>query len=207
MAAPGTGVPSLDPRTGYNVFGGTSAAAPHVAGAAAVLMGQRKWLMGWPEVVKAAMTAGALDNVEGLSRISDRDGAGSISMLANSQMLERQQAIPYRLPSCSTMPPVPIKRTIHLEGGRRTRVAVAFDTGGSYLDAYDYQQRPSADLDLLVWKRTSGFREFVASSQSWGSTFEIVEFTPDTPATYDVEVVNFRCEVSPRYLGLAWIQE
>ncbi len=59
---------------------GTSYAAPAVAAEAALLMQANSWLKTSPEAVKAIIMASAVHNIEGDSRLSDKDGAGGIDI-------------------------------------------------------------------------------------------------------------------------------
>src|SRR3954454_6696574 len=79
-AAPGENITSTTlgfPFTGA-VGSGTSFAAPHVTGQAAMLI-QRVPSLGWlPETVKAIRMATAMHNIDGASRLSENDGAGGV---------------------------------------------------------------------------------------------------------------------------------
>ena len=81
LAAPGSNITTASttgaPWNGYT-DSGTSFAAPHVTGAAGMLIQRDPWLGTWPEAVKAIQMTSAVHNVEGSSRLSEFDGAGSI---------------------------------------------------------------------------------------------------------------------------------
>ena len=80
VAAPGSNITTASttgpPWNGYTDTG-TSFAAPHVTGAAGMLIQRDPWLGTWPEAVKSIQMTSAVHNVEGSSRLSDFDGAGS----------------------------------------------------------------------------------------------------------------------------------
>ncbi|MCD4738580.1 MAG: S8 family serine peptidase, partial [Anaerolineae bacterium] len=63
---------------GYVRTWGTSIAAPQVTGLAALLVQRYWWLRVNPETVKAIIMASAIHNIEGSTRLSDKDGAGGI---------------------------------------------------------------------------------------------------------------------------------
>jgi hypothetical protein len=82
VAAPGTNITTTGVDNGMGcsttTSSGTSFATPHVTGTAALLMKRdiaHKW---WPELTKAVLMATAFHNIEGASRLSDKDGAGGI---------------------------------------------------------------------------------------------------------------------------------
>lgn len=64
--------------SGYVRVRGTSIAAPQVTGLAALLVQRYWWLRVNPETVKAIIMASAIHNIEGSTRLSDKDGAGGI---------------------------------------------------------------------------------------------------------------------------------
>jgi subtilisin family serine protease len=88
VAAPGTNITTLDENvteTDTCVLlesSGTSFSAPHVAGAAALLIARDLAYKEWPELAKATLMATAFNNVEGGRRLSEKDGAGGIDAAA-----------------------------------------------------------------------------------------------------------------------------
>jgi len=69
---------------------GTSPAAPHVAGLAALLMQRQSTLKNLPAAVKAIVMASAVHNIEGDNRLSDKDGAGGIDAALADQIAQTQ---------------------------------------------------------------------------------------------------------------------
>jgi hypothetical protein len=202
VAAPGTNIKSTTTASPWigNVGSGTSYAAPMVSGGAALLIHRNSSLGVWPESVKAILMATAVHNIEGATRLSEKDGAGAI-------VLDRADDVARRLSTkgnwggqsytCSTATTLNVT-TMSLTAGLRTRVVIAWDTDDNY---GSYSTRPAADLDLRI-RNSSG--TIVASSSSFDNTYEIVEFTPSTSGVYTLQVNKYRCSYNPRYLGWAW---
>jgi subtilisin family serine protease len=84
LVAPDTAITTTGWYAGsdFETDSGTSFATPMVSGAAALLIQREPILAGWPEVLRAILMASAVHNIEGHPRLSDRDGAGSIAVLA-----------------------------------------------------------------------------------------------------------------------------
>lgn len=201
LSAPGTHFNSTLTASPWNgsVGSGTSFAAPVVTGAAGLLFQSHPSLAVWPEATKPVLMVSATHNIEGSSRLSERDGAGGVVLddalevggnFASNQWGGRSY-------SCSTASTIDVE-TITLQQYRRARVALNWTTPGSYAQ---YATRPSADLDLQIVDPSGNV---VAGSYSWDNTFEIVEFTPNITGNYRIRVRQYRCDDSPRYIGWAW---
>jgi hypothetical protein len=199
LAAPGTSITSTTTSSPWigNGGSGTSFAAPMVTGSVALLIQRNGSLAIWPEAVKAILMATANHNLEGSSRLSERDGAGGVNIdLADGVargLLGGWGGLNY---SCSAATNLDVA-AIHLTAGRTVRMAIAWDNDPNYSS---YASRPGADLDLLVIGPTGGT---VASSVSFDNTYEIVQFTAPASGTYRLRVQKFRCSYSPRFLGWA----
>jgi len=203
ITAPGTGIQSTTTTSPWigNIGSGTSFAAPQVTGGAALLMQVEPALRVWPEGVKAILMAGALNNIEGATRLSENDGAGGIDLFASYAMAEGSDYANWggHYYSCSGIQLMDVA-TMNLTAGERTRVAIAWSTSDDYAD---YTNRPDADLDLRIIGPAG---EWVTSSASYDNTYEIVEFTPTTSGVYSLKVNKFRCDHVSRWLGWAWHQ-
>jgi subtilisin family serine protease len=89
LAAPGGRITTLDVTScGLQTSSGTSFAAPHVAGGAALLIARNGVMEGAPEIVKAIFMATAFNNVNGDRRLSESDGAGAIDLIAADRTLQ-----------------------------------------------------------------------------------------------------------------------
>ncbi|MBL8942562.1 MAG: S8 family serine peptidase [Myxococcales bacterium] len=201
IAAPGESVDS----TQHAIFfatSGTSLAAPHVSGAAALLQQRDAMFELFPEGMKAVLMASAVHNIEGATRISDRDGAGGL-VVDNADNIFRGVTGDWdgRLETCDEGN-AHVVTTMPLRAGLLTRAVLVWGTEGAY---GRYELEPSADLDLDVWG-PGGVR--VAASGTWENSYEIVEFTPSVSGPHDLRVFDFRCDGNnTRRVAWAWVQE
>ena len=94
LTAPGTSiystVPAGPPWIGF-VGGGTSFATAVSSGTAALLAETKPELLAQPEIVKALLMAGAWNNIDGPSQLSERDGAGGLVAAATQDAAARDQ--------------------------------------------------------------------------------------------------------------------
>ena len=201
IAAPGsiiTSTTSASPWVGA-IGSGTSYAAPMVSGTIALMIDRNPSLDSWPEAAKAILMATAMNNIEGASRLSDKDGAGglvasradSVAMNSNNAY-GRWGAMAY---SCTTADPYSI--SMSLTAGKITRVVIVWDQNTAYSS---YGSQPSADLDLTIYRGTT----LIAGSFSWDNTYEIVQFTPSITGIYTLKIDRSRCDLTPKWLGWAW---
>lgn len=199
VAAPGSNIDSL--KNGYPYYGnmgsGTSYAAPMVTGEIADIMQRNTNLLSWPEAVKAIVMASASHNIEGSSELSDKDGAGGITVDRADNIARgyggRWGGNYY---ACTFTTPYTLT-TMSLTAGVKTRVVMAFSTDPNDPN-YDFY--PSADLDIQI-KGPSG--SLIDGSYSSRNTYEIVEFTPTVTGNYKLNLVKDSC-ASSKYLGWAF---
>ncbi|MEW6519837.1 MAG: S8 family serine peptidase [Thermodesulfobacteriota bacterium] len=200
IAAPGTSITSTTTASPWvgAIGSGTSFAAPMVSGTIALMIDRNPALDSWPEAVKAILLATATHNIEGATRLSDKDGAGGIVasradyVALNTSVYGRWGAMAY---SCTTADPYSI--SMSLTAGKKTRVVIVWDQNTAYAS---YGSQPSADLDLQIYRGTT----LIAGSSSWDNTYEIAEFTPSTTGIYTLKINRFRCSLTPKWLGWAW---
>lgn len=189
VSAPGTSIQTTTtaaPWTG-NAGSGTSFAAPMVTGAAAMLMQRQPSLAFWPEQVKAILMTTALHNIEGATRLSDRDGAGMISASrADNVARGANGRTGGRFYSCANDPKVAELANVFVSAGTRVRSAISWSVDTSFAG---YPNRPSADLDLWFEGPSS-----TTYSSSWDNNYEIVDFVAPTSGTYRLKVNKYRCD-------------
>ena len=209
LVAPGVSITSTTHSSPWvgNIGSGTSAATPMVAGTSALLIQSKTTLGLWPEATKAILLATANLNIEGRASRSERDGAGGLDAEEADKVTRREKGdwagISYR---CSSAPRTLEIARLNLSQNRHFRAAIAWDNdptfGNAYLGVVNGRNlsRPSADLDLII--RGPGGIEI--NSGSFDNTTEIVDFFPTVAGEYVIEIVRFRCDQDPRWLGWAW---
>jgi len=196
VAASGSSIESttnVSPWTG-NVGSGTSYAAPMVAGEAALLMERNTSLKSFPESVKAIIMATALHNIEGSSRLSEYDGAGSVDMRAAFRVVDEGWWAWNSVSSSS----FPYSFNHVAYPGQTVRAVIVWDSNPDS----GYTTDPlEADLDLYVYD-SSG--TYVAASTYIYNNFEIVEFVAPAHDTYEFRVVNYAFNGTTEFVGFAF---
>lgn len=195
VVAPGHLVRTTVPGGGFADAIGTSFAAPHVAGLAGLLHDRSTTFLTQGERLRAIVMASARKNVEGASRLSERDGAGAIQDAAADRVLLNAQSFFVETPGGTAG--FPVSRTFAASAGQRVRVALVWShkhPAGATLT------QPTTDLDLVVQQPGGAV---VATSSSFDNTFEIVEFTAPVAGTYTARVDNFRASAGAESIGLA----
>ncbi len=138
---------------------GTSYAAPAVAGEAALLMQMRSWLTSWPETVKAVIIASADHNIEDVSRLSEKDGAGGINISKAYDIAYYQRMLGNVLSSGSFPKDYPIYAT----QGQKVRVVITWDS-------HPDNNRPpnndllQTDLDLYILDPSGNYMSPMSNS-------------------------------------------
>ena len=150
LAAEGSSMTMLDLGCSFTyVASGTSFAAPGIAGMCGALMQMSSTLPGWPEVMKAIMMAAASHNIEGSSRLSDKDGAGGINGLQAYRLVDQNKF------KIGTFLPTSFNNNgyfttdIYLQGGDKARVCLVWDSLADGPAAYTGNVL-NADLDVSV---------------------------------------------------------
>ena len=183
------------PVNGFADADGTSFAAPHVTGGVGLLNHRRPALIYQAEEVRAIMMASARHNIEGLSRLSERDGAGAILLAAADSVETATNSMFFITPGGKGG--FPITTSFYASAGQKVRVAVAWShktPGGDTLT------QPTTDLDLTIYK-PGGVS--VASSTSFDNSYEIVEFTAPVTGYYTSKISNSRSSAGNEFIGWA----
>ena len=183
---------------------GTSIAAPHVAGGAALLMQRQPILKYWPTAVKAILMATADNNIEGDFRLSDYDGAGGISLDYADDVANTTNNNEWRIATVSQSsftcgsPYQLLCYSFYATKDQIVRAVIAWDTSPSYIY---YDEMPGTDLDMWV---NSPSGNFIEGSYSWSNTYEIVDFKAPDTGTYTMYISYRSIEDGYTHLGVAW---
>ena len=213
VAAPGTNITTLDwsnssscmTRTGS----GTSFAAPHVSGTAALLIARDITYKEWPELAKATIMASAFNNVEGGRRLSEKDGAGGIDSAAADDIARKGRwwashvtGSDFSAGGWKTLAQFTVKPLTS-----RLKVAVTWDSNpGDEAFSNPNDFAISNDFDLYLHRL--GTPDPVAESKSWDNSYETVDILNPPAGTYEIRVhVWGSMTVFPtagEYLATAW---
>jgi hypothetical protein len=195
VVAPGI-VTSTSSNGGFQQGGGTSYAAPHVTAGIALLRSRKTSLFTFAAEVRAIMLASARHNIEGNSRLSNRDGAGAIMLAAADTVVANGQS-DFIFVEGATASNFLITRTFTANSGQKVRVAISWDHKmplGSTIT------QPTTDLDLQVRCGNST----ISTSASRDNNYEIVEFIANScPSGYTSRIVNSRSSAGLENIGYA----
>lgn len=178
ITSTGTSIPWI-----YDQGCGTSYAAPVATGGGALLMQRDPALKEWPEAVKAILIATALQNIEGNSRRSEKDGAGAVDLAAADTLVANGWWRGHVLSGASFVNQYFTSTTIYLYAGERVRVALAYDSNPSS----DYTTNPlEGDLDLRLFDPGGTLVASSSGTHSW----EIIDHTTTVAGNYTVRIYN-----------------
>jgi len=195
IVAPGYAIRTTNTSGSFSDTNGTSFAAPHVTGGVGLLRQRKPSLFTQAEEVRAIMMASARHNIEGASRLSERDGAGAIMLAAADTVAAGSLSNFYSNSGAASN--FPINRTFTASAGQKVRVAIAW---AHKMPAGNTSTQPTTDLDLQVFCGGT----FIGSSASYDNSYEIVEFTAGScPSGYTAKINNFRPSSGTEYIGLA----
>ncbi len=178
-------------KIGQTLEAGTSYAAPAVAGEAALLMQVDNNLRAWPEVVKAIIMASADHNIEGASKLSEKDGAGGIDI---SKIFDTGA-----MGLVTNSSNFPIDFGFDVPAGQKIRVVIVWD---SHPDNNRPPQNDDlkSDLNLVVYGPSGAM---VDKSDSYDNSYEIAEFTATVAGTYHAVVYAKTFSDPYEYMGFA----
>ena len=206
VAAPGVNITMLkcaSPWWGYTQSG-TSFASPLTAGECALIVSKQPALGSWPEAVRAIVMATAWHNIEGLARLSSKDGAGGIDALAGFRVASRGKGVGFNygtlLSTSFDANGYYQTQVASAAAGQSVRVCLSFDSTPSGGPAYT-QDNLMCDLDLYVYGPTGAL---VASSTSSIQPFEVVHFSAPSTGNYTVKIRRFSFTGSSEYYGTAF---
>ncbi|WP_164013384.1 S8 family serine peptidase [Pyxidicoccus trucidator] len=198
-------------------FGGTSAATPVTASIATVLMSAKPALRSWPEAVRAILLATAnYQNTDGAtwSKWSDgKDGTGMTNTkYAHWAALRREttstpqfRAHDYGSMTASSFSGGYLSKVwkAHVTNtNSRVRVALTWNSKTGSSSGTPSSSQLDADLDLYVYDADGNQ---VATSSTWDSSHEFVEFTPKKTGSYTIKVRGFSVPSDFfSYYGVAW---
>jgi hypothetical protein len=218
--------PAVDIKTiTGDVVSGTSFSAPIVGGVAALALDSASQVPGlrlslWPESVRAILLATALGKpllppwtarTSTTWPVDEFYGAGGVYGLGAVQVARDTPGVGgWRGEAYHCTAPDVTPYRVFL-AAKRARIVLTWDNNPDFIPAYvpPATAHPSADLDLEILD-PQGQPLMIAGQQvtssSWDSTWELVDFVPPIAGTYTMQVRKARCDMDPKYLGLAWYQ-
>jgi len=230
VVAPGVNIVSIGLNgnliTDLNLNGGTSFAAPQVAGLAVLLIQRNPSLRSVPEALRAIVMASAVHNIQGPSNIPAgqelRDGAGGIDAaladaVAGNGITNFDNVTPCNSPCwwalyiSETNFPVNtyLNRYFRASRGEHIRVAISW-WSNAYCSStsscvYDYL---TTGLNLGVFA-PDGSLVPGAWSASYDNNYELVEFIAPQTGQYRIGIQKYSSNPVEccNYLGIAWVKD
>lgn len=195
LVAPGHSICTTTAGGGFSCVSGTSFAAPHVTGAVGLLQDRSPVFNAQGERARAILMASARHNIEGATRLSERDGAGALMTAAADRVLINNQSWWFSTSGDATG--FPHDQTFVANAGQKVRFVVVW---AHKMPLGSTATEPTTDLDLTVLDPSGAF---VAGSVSFDNSYEIVEFTAPVTGTYTARISNFRSSPGSEFIGLA----
>lgn len=203
-----------------NIDSGTSYAAPQVAGLVALLMERNPDVKLWPTAVKAIVMASAVHNIEGSSRLSDQDGAGSIDAALADTVVQIRQAdgVTCSRPcwwavNTSSIYPSPdtwLSERFTASRGERIRAAIVWWSEADPPPSWPTLGNDvlATNFDLYVWS-PSGALPAAQYSASWDNNYEIVDFIAQETGIYTIGAYKSAATTTENsnQLGIAWVKD
>ncbi len=180
---------------------GTSFAAAHVTGCAALLMDRRDSLKYWPEPVRAVLMASAIKNFEEDSPPDSSDryyAAGGIRCDLADDIVQGSNGMESH--GTYSENNFPITYTFRAYRTQDVRAVVVWNSDTGPFDRPWETDVLNANLDLKVFGPNGSL---VGSSSSHDNSYEIVQFTANSTGTYTAQVDALRFDGDYEYLGFA----
>lgn len=203
VVAPGTAIVSTC-ANGSNCFNngtGTSIAAPHVTGCAALLMERKESLENSPESIRAVLMASAIKSFREDSPPDSSDryyAAGGIRCDLADDIVRGFNGMESH--GTYSENNFPITYTFRAYRTQDVRVVVAWNSDTGPFDRPWETDVLNANLDLKVFGPNGSL---VGSSSSQANSYEIVQFTANSTGTYTAQVDALRFDGDDEYLGFA----
>jgi len=164
----------------WGSWSGTSFSAPHVAGAAALLIHRHPRLKAWPEAIKALLMTTAIHNIEGSTRLSEYDGAGGIYLPYADAAAKGAGSGGGWAAGWYSHDSFDASWQFYAANGQRVRVAIVWDAQPAH--AHPPTSSPRlADIDLDIYNPAG---TWIQGSWSVSNCFEIVDFTATSTGYY-----------------------
>ncbi len=182
---------------------GTSYAAPAVAGEIAVLISKSSTLHAWPEATKAIVMATAIHDTynggsgHGCDYIDDKEGTGTVDVAQAYKTVDNGW---YGLGSYVMEDDFPMDINFYASEGEKVRFVTCWDSHTDW-EHNTSKDTLKADLDLEI-RAPNG--NSMGDSNSWGNSFETVEFTAPTSGTYTATITEWRFDAGWEWLAWAW---
>lgn len=172
-------------NNGVTKNSGTSYSSAIVAGMAADLISSTSFYKDRPEAVKAVIMAGAINNIVGDARLSNKDGAGGVDYL-NTQFY--RNVVYYEGANNSYFDSQnKTYANYTLEAGKRYRAVLVWSEPSWWPLGHNGQ--PQMDLDLTVSQPNGSAYKY---SSSFDNTFEIIDFIAPTTGSYKFTISRYR---------------
>jgi hypothetical protein len=216
VAAPGTSITTINTcPAGFMcspfTSSGTSFAAPHVAGAAALLMKRNNAHKWWPELTKAVLMSTAFNNVDGNRTLSEKDGVGGINVAQADIVTAQKDWRTKTLNHLSFNAANQFDAATFTIDGTEDRLKIAMAWSSINMGSCDVfwactdSVGLSNDLDLIVLR--DGVK--IASSSRYDNNYETVDLLDPAPGTYTLRVKFYGSPILPvffgtEYFAIAW---
>ena len=219
VAAPGTSITTINTGGGgggactTQTGGGTSFAAPHVSGTAALLIHRNNSLKFKPEAVKAIIMASAFNNVQGVRRLSEKDGVGGIDAFRADAIVENGNFKWLSLDEDDFNSAGIRDLATFTLAGNITRLKIVLSWNSVVNGVLSKIPDGLAnDFDLAVYRDGTAPGNLVATSKSYDNNYETVDILNPEPGIYTIRVQVFGAILlaklqgghSEEVVGVAW---